>query len=90
MIKNRSTLFIGIFILIIFFLGFPSSWERFFVIISGIYLILTSIKISLPRRGTAKKIRRKEKSTPVFVENSPMPTTKIEDIVPPKEPTIES
>lgn len=87
MIKNHRTLFLGVFILVIFFLGFPSSWERFFIVISGIYLIVTSLKITLPKRGMVKKIRRKEKSTPVFMESSPV--VKMEDILPPKEPTVE-
>lgn len=87
MIKNYRTLFLGIFLLLILFLGFPSSWKTFFVIVSGLYLIVSSLKITLPRRGVQKKIRRKEKSTPVFVESSPV--TRMDDIVPPKEPTIE-
>lgn len=87
MIKNNRTLFLGIFLLLILFLGFPSSWKTFFVVISGLYLIVSSLKISLPKKGVAKKIRKKEKATPVFVENSPI--TKMEDIIIQKDQTLE-
>lgn len=81
MIKNKRTFFIGIFIFLIPFLGFPSSWKTFFTIVAGLFLAVSSLKITLPKRNVVKKVRRKEKVTPVFTENSPMP--KIEDIVPP-------
>jgi len=73
MIKSRRTFFLGIFIFLIPFLGFPTSWKTFLVVVSGIALIVMSIKISLPKKTLAKRPRKKEKATPVFVENSPMP-----------------
>lgn len=83
MIKNRKTFFIGIFVFLIPFLGFPSSWKTFFVIICGLVLVGLSLKITLPKKGVIKKIRRKDKTTPVFTENSPIP--KIEDIIVPSD-----
>ncbi|HBD25137.1 MAG: hypothetical protein A2566_02125 [Candidatus Zambryskibacteria bacterium RIFOXYD1_FULL_40_13] len=70
MIQRKSTFFLGIFIFIIPFLGIPGSWRTFFIIISGLFLITLSIKITLPKRNIKSKTRR-EKITPVFVESMP-------------------
>ncbi len=74
MIKQRSTLFLGIFIFVIPFLGLPTSWRASLVMIAGLGLIALSIKITLPRRlaKSGKKLRRKEKVSAVFVENMPI------------------
>ena len=72
MIKNYKTFFLGLFIVIIPAIGLPVSKTTLFVL-SGLLLIIFSVKINLPKRGAVKRIRRKEKVTPVFVENSPMP-----------------
>jgi hypothetical protein len=80
MINKKSTFFLGIFIFLIPFLGFPSSWKSAFVIISGISLVLMSVKISLPKKGSRIKTK-KERTTPVFVENIP---------IYPKDNTLES
>lgn len=80
MIERKSTFFLGIFIFLIPFLGFPSFWKTLFVTLSGIFLISLSIKISLPKKGSKTRTRR-EKVTPVFVENIP---------VYPKDNTLES
>lgn len=78
-INRKSTFFLGIFIFTIPFLGFPSTWKAVFTVISGILLVILSLKLNIPR----KNIRRvhKEKVTPVFVESVP--------IVYPKNDTIE-
>ncbi len=80
MINKKSTFFLGIFIFLIPFLGFPSVWKSAFVIISGISLVLMSVKISLPKKSSRIK-SKKERSTPVFVENIP---------IYPKDNTLES
>lgn len=80
MINKKSTFFLGIFIFLIPFLGFPSVWKSAFVIISGIFLVLMSVKISLPKKSSRIK-SKKERSTPVFVENIP---------IYPKDNTLES
>ena len=70
MIHRKSTFFLGIFIFLIPFLGFPTSWKTTFVIISGLVLIGLSIKITLPKKVASTKSRvRREKVTPVFVES---------------------
>lgn len=71
MINRRSTFFLGIFIFVIPFLGIPSSWRTFFIMISGITLIILSIKITLPKKNTKSRVK-KEKVTPVFVESIPV------------------
>lgn len=73
-IKNKQIFFLGIFIILVWiFFGIPTSWKIILTVLSGVYLIVISVKINLPKRGAQKRIRKKEKVTPVFVENSPMP-----------------
>ena len=73
MIERKSTFFLGLFILILSssFLGLPSSWKATLVFLSGVTLILLSVKLTLPKKPT-KNLRKKEKVTPIFVENSPI------------------
>lgn len=71
MIQRKNTFFLGIFIFLIPFLGLPTFWKTFFIIISGLSLVASSIKIVLPRKLSRTKTR-KGKSTPVFVENAPV------------------
>ena len=80
MIQRRTTFFLGIFIFLIPFLGFPTFWKTVMITFSGLFLIAISIKIVLPRKNARSKNRR-EKITPVFVENIP---------IYPKDDTIES
>lgn len=84
MINRKSTFFLGIFIFVIPFLGIPSSWRTFFIVVSGLTLIILSIKITLPKR-TSKSRVRKEKVTPVFVESIPVHTKEnsVDGIIPP-------
>ena len=71
MISRKSTFFLGIFIFLIPFSGFPMSWKSTLIILSGIILVFLSVKISLPKKNSRTKLRR-EKVTPVFVENIPI------------------
>lgn len=80
MIQRKTTFFLGIFIFLIPFLGFPSMWKTVMIAGCGIFLVVISIKIVLPRKNLRPKGRR-EKVTPVFVENIP---------VYPKDDTMES
>ena len=57
MIQKRGTFFLGIFVFLIPFLGLPTSWKTSLIVFSGLYLIYTSITITLPERF--KKISRK-------------------------------
>lgn len=84
MITSRRTLIIGICIILIPFLGFPSSWKNFLVVASGFALVATSIKIVIPKK-IVKKVRRRETVTPVFRE-SIIPTPRKEKITEAKTP----
>jgi len=93
MIYRKSTFFLGIFIFIVPFLGVPGSWRTTFIVLSGIALVILSVKITLPKKNLKSKTR-KEKVTSVFVESIPVypkenavdgitapnPTTKIDTI----------
>lgn len=71
MISKKSTFFLGIFIFLIPFFGFPSSWKTVLVIACGLLVISLSVKITIPKK-IPKARARKEKITPVFVESSPI------------------
>lgn len=73
MIKNKQTFFLGIFVLLVWiFFGIPTSWKVTLTVLSAIYLVVLSVKITLPRKGNLKHPRRKEKITPVFSESAPV------------------
>lgn len=69
MITNRRTLFLAIFIILIPFLGFPSAWKTFMIVISGAILLSFSINITIPKKMPKRTLRRKEIVTPVFRES---------------------
>ena len=71
MISRKSTFFLGVFIFLIPFLGFPSFWKTIFVTFSGATLVLLSVKIVIPKKSIRNKIKR-ERATPVYVENIPI------------------
>ncbi len=75
MITNRRTLFLGIFIVLIPFLGFPSAWKTFMIVLSGIILISFSVEITIPKKIPKRPLRRKETITPVFRESIIIPST---------------
>ncbi|MHB1316288.1 MAG: hypothetical protein ACYCZW_00335 [Minisyncoccota bacterium] len=69
MITNRRTLFLGLFIVLIPFIGLPTFWKTFIIIISGLTLISFSVNISIPKKITKRIPKRKETITPVFQES---------------------
>lgn len=71
MIANTKIFFVGFVLVLLPFLGIPLFWKTTFTVFFGLYLIVSSIHIELPKRTTAKRVRRKEKTSPVFTENSP-------------------
>ncbi len=83
MINRKSTFFLGIFVFIIPFLGIPSSWRTFFIVVSGIILIILSVKITLPKKISKSRISRREKVTPVFVESMPLAKDRMDGVIPP-------
>lgn len=80
MIKNGKTFYLGIFIFLIPFLGLPSSWRTFLVVVCGLVLILMSVKVSLPGRATPRRLRKREKVTPVWSESAPAPMPKLPSV----------
>lgn len=73
MITNRRTLFLGIFIFLIPFLGFPSGWKTFMIVVSGLTLISFSVHVTIPKKLSKRPLRRKETITPVFRESIIIP-----------------
>ena len=72
--KNKIILVLGIFIAIVPFLGFPSGFRTFLVIISGLGVSTLSYMIARGNRLSLFKITTKEsetKTTEVFVEREP-------------------
>jgi len=59
MIYNRKTFFLGLFIFLIPFFGFPSSWKMAMTIASGLVLMALSAKFEVK-----KPIRQKRKEKP--------------------------
>jgi len=59
--KEKSLIIIGFWILILPFLGFPSSWRNFLYIITGLiimylgYLFYIEVKASIPKDTTEFK-----------------------------------
>lgn len=71
MIVNTKTFFVGLILVLLPFLGIPLFWKTTFTVLFGLYLIFLSIRIELPKKATAKRTRKKEKTSSVFTENSP-------------------
>ncbi|MEQ1500189.1 MAG: hypothetical protein ABL917_02330 [Parcubacteria group bacterium] len=70
-INRKSTFFLGIFIFLIPFLGLPTLWKTIFTLLAGAFLVSLSVTVSLVRRGSKYNKLKKERVTPVFVENLP-------------------
>ncbi|MCX6703305.1 MAG: hypothetical protein NTV02_01280 [Candidatus Zambryskibacteria bacterium] len=68
MITSRRNLILGICIVIIPFLGFPSLWKTFFVVASGLVLVGFSVQINIPKK-IVRKARRKETIATAFRES---------------------
>lgn len=81
MIKYRGSFYLGVFVFIIPFLGFPTMWKMGLVVFAGVLLVLSSLKvpsgINLSRR--IKKTDKKEKTESPVIEVIP---TKPEVVVP--------
>ena len=52
-------------------LGIPSSWKALLLFVSGLALIVSSVKITLPKKNTKHRVKR-EKVDPVVLENIPI------------------
>ncbi len=67
MIHRRSTFFLGLFITLIPFLGLPTASKTTLIILSGVFLVYSSITIALPERfkKTAQKSGIKPLAKPI-------------------------
>ncbi|TSC70612.1 MAG: hypothetical protein CEO12_192 [Parcubacteria group bacterium Gr01-1014_46] len=63
MINHKGSFYLGVFVFLIPFLGFPTMWKMGLVVFAGVTLVLTSIRIPTPRKIFRNKIK-KETHTP--------------------------
>jgi len=70
MSRNKLILLIGILLVLMPFLGFPSAWKTFFYMGFGIILIIVAI-VGHVRRRSPLMVEREEVITEVYVSNSP-------------------
>ncbi len=50
MIERKASFYLGVFVFVIPFLGFPTLWKMVLVVFGGVLLILTSLKVPNPRK----------------------------------------
>lgn len=77
MTKNRIVLYIGLFLFLIPFLGFPSKWEAFFQIVFGLILMSISFSATIKRRAAVRRPRRKKESESISVVTSTAPSEQL-------------
>mgnify|MGYP003455438035 FL=1 len=65
MIERKGSFYLGVFVFVIPFLGFPTMWKMILVVIAGFSLVMISIRIPSPRKNFRTKIKK---------ENSPQPS----------------
>jgi hypothetical protein len=82
MIDHKGSFYLGVFIFIIPFLGFPTMWKMGLVVFGGILLILTSLRVPNPRKFQRPKFKREDEIDAPIVEIQPLEITK------PIEPVI--
>lgn len=74
--KNRILLILGIWIVLIPFLGFPSSYESVFIIGSGLFVVLLAFLHAREKRRIQRSLfemsPRKETVTEVYAESRPI------------------
>lgn len=58
MIARKGTFYLGIFIFIIPFLGFPTMWKMFLVVVAGLSMILYSVRLPMPKKSFKQKIKK--------------------------------
>lgn len=83
MINHKGSFYLGVFIFIIPFLGFPTMWKMVLVVFGGVLLILTSLKVPSPRKIQRPIFKTKEETPEVpVIEIKPLEITK------PVEPVV--
>lgn len=74
--KNRLLLILGIWIALIPFLGFPSSYKSFFVLVSGLAVAAVAFLLAREKRNVQilqnpAFMEKNETASDVFAENAP-------------------
>lgn len=73
--KNRILLILGAWIALIPFLGFPSSYKSFFIIASGLFVVLLAFLHAREKRHIQRSLfemsSKKETVTDVYAESRP-------------------
>ena len=62
MIERKGSFYLGVFVFIIPFLGFPTMWKMILVVIAGFSLVMISIRIPTPRRTFRSKVKKDNSS----------------------------
>jgi hypothetical protein len=78
MIERKGSFYLGVFVFIIPFLGFPTMWKMFLVVFGGVLLILTSLKVPTPRKNLKPKFKKEDS----FLETSVVINEPIKNIEP--------
>jgi hypothetical protein len=60
MIERKGSFYLGVFVFIIPFLGFPTMWKMILVVVGGVLLILTSLKVPTVRKNWRPKVKKEE------------------------------
>ncbi len=69
MIHKKSTFFLGLFVLLIPFLGVPTSWKTTLIILSGLVLMANSVTITLPKKIIRPKLKKEKVYEPQVVSS---------------------
>lgn len=86
MVNYRSTFYIGIFVFLIPFLGFPTMWKMGLVVFAGLILIFSSIRFPVSKKVFKNNTNqvKKEKaesaavSQPIVLDSTPLKNETIE------------
>lgn len=73
--KRKLVIVLAIWIALMPFLGFPGSWENFFVVVSGLLIALLTVDFRFLRRKRQRPRRPKggmRDASDVYVENAPV------------------
>lgn len=76
MINYKSTFYLGVFVFLIPFLGFPTMWKMGLVVFAGLLLMFTSIRIPIPRKvfkNNNQNQNKKEKTEAIIVPGNSLP-----------------
>jgi uncharacterized membrane protein YczE len=67
--KERAIFFIGLWVGILPFLGFPEAWRKLFFIITGVTLVSLSYQLYLRARALKRAHEKEENRSKTFVDN---------------------